>query len=220
MPNKTFPVRLEVEEIALGTVLRKLNDMPGIAKLHLDLGHGGEGAGKQQLESAAALQGTKITDLAMRILAHGQPMHVRQISSQLGGARTRTYSALTQLRKAGLVKNGGASGTHQLTAAAMAQVSGGGRALPAPKIKRGPAGRAAPGTGPALLQSALRGGPKPTAVIIEELAAHGMSAKGVHGVILRGQKAGFVKRTGKGQYALTAKGEKQEQVAAGANGHG
>ena len=37
---KTFPIMIEVEEIALGPVLRRLNDMPGIAKLHLDLGHG------------------------------------------------------------------------------------------------------------------------------------------------------------------------------------
>ncbi len=30
MAQKTFPIRLEVEEIALGAVLRKLNEMPGI----------------------------------------------------------------------------------------------------------------------------------------------------------------------------------------------
>jgi hypothetical protein len=43
---KTFPIMIEVEEIALGPVLRKLNEMPGIAKLHLDLGRGGRGAGR------------------------------------------------------------------------------------------------------------------------------------------------------------------------------
>lgn len=30
MPKTTFNVQLKVEEIALGAVLRKLNDMPGI----------------------------------------------------------------------------------------------------------------------------------------------------------------------------------------------
>ena len=56
---KTFPILLEVEEIALGTVLRKLNEMPGIVKLDLNLGHGGEGAGKKQLVKAAANNGER-----------------------------------------------------------------------------------------------------------------------------------------------------------------
>ena len=52
---KTFPIKLEVEEIALGTVLRKLHDMPGIVDLHLDLGHGGQGAGRKQLEELSLI---------------------------------------------------------------------------------------------------------------------------------------------------------------------
>lgn len=34
---KTFPILIDVEEIAVGRVMRVLNKMPGVAKLHLDL---------------------------------------------------------------------------------------------------------------------------------------------------------------------------------------
>ena len=54
---KTFSVRLEIEEVALGTVLRKLHDMPGVAKLDLDFGEGGKGAGREKLQQAAAALG-------------------------------------------------------------------------------------------------------------------------------------------------------------------
>jgi hypothetical protein len=50
---KTFPINLTVEEIALGTVLRKLHSMPGIVKLDFNLGHGGDGPGREKLEKAA-----------------------------------------------------------------------------------------------------------------------------------------------------------------------
>lgn len=39
---KTFPILIDVEEIAVGRVMRMLNKLPGVAKLHLDL----EGVGK------------------------------------------------------------------------------------------------------------------------------------------------------------------------------
>lgn len=34
---KLFPISIEVEELAVGKVMRLLNTMPGVAKLHLDL---------------------------------------------------------------------------------------------------------------------------------------------------------------------------------------
>lgn len=34
---KTFPILIDVEEIAVGRVMRVLNKMPGVSKLHLDL---------------------------------------------------------------------------------------------------------------------------------------------------------------------------------------
>ena len=63
---KTFPIIIDVEEIALGTVLRKLNDMAGIAKLHLDLGRGGE-SGQQAIATRR-----------FRIASAGQPAKPRR----------------------------------------------------------------------------------------------------------------------------------------------
>lgn len=37
---KTFPILIDVEEIAVGRVMRILNKLPGVAKLHLDMGGG------------------------------------------------------------------------------------------------------------------------------------------------------------------------------------
>lgn len=34
---KTFPILIDVEEIAVGRIMRVLNKMPGVAKLHLDM---------------------------------------------------------------------------------------------------------------------------------------------------------------------------------------
>ena len=74
---KTFPIKIEVEEIALGTVLRRLNEMPGIAKLHLDLGHGGQGAGAKQLEQYAATKrnGGNYEQIVVKLLLHGPTLH-------------------------------------------------------------------------------------------------------------------------------------------------
>jgi hypothetical protein len=36
---KLFPINIEVEELAVGKVMRLLNSTPGVAKLHLDLEH-------------------------------------------------------------------------------------------------------------------------------------------------------------------------------------
>lgn len=50
---KTYPIGLIVEEIALGSVLRKLHKIPGIARIDFIMGHGGNGAGRQRLEKVA-----------------------------------------------------------------------------------------------------------------------------------------------------------------------
>ena len=89
---KTFPIRLAVEEIALGPVLRKLNDMPGIVKLDLDLGHGGQGAGRSQLEDAAKTRNGETTEQrTIKLLMEG-PKHISEISSALGGAKSRALA--------------------------------------------------------------------------------------------------------------------------------
>jgi hypothetical protein len=212
---KTFPIMIEVEEIALGPVLRRLNDMPGIAKLHLDLGHGGQGAGKKQLEHAAEKRGNNgdSQQAAIKVLLSG-PKHIREISEAVGGAKTRAYGVMTQLRKQGLAEAGPGKAMHQLTKKAMAQLGGSVPALPAPQVKHGPKGRAAPGSGPIILRAALDAGPMSPHDLRAKLAEGGMSPKGVSGVLERGRKSGIVKKNGSDLYELTAKGQKIEMGGA------
>ena len=222
---KTFPLRLEVEEIALGTVLRKLNDMPGIVKLDLDLGHGGQGPGRKQLEAAARTvnnnNGSR-EPIVIKLLMEG-PKHIREISGAIGGTKQRAYGLMNQLHKKGLTKTIG-KGMHQLTTKAMAQLRGGlavaqevhatAPALPAPKVKRGPAGRASPGSGPIILRTVLNDGPAHPSDVRKALAEKGMSSKSISGVLDRAKRNGLVKKNGADFYELTAKGQKIEMLGA------
>ncbi|MBR0753526.1 hypothetical protein JQ604_15160 [Bradyrhizobium jicamae] len=213
---KTFPIMIEVEEIALGPVLRRLNEMPGIAKLHLDLGQGGQGAGKKQLERQAAAHRASNGDgqqAAVKLLMSG-PKHINEIAHAVGGKKTRAYGIMTQLRKQGLAEPAQGRAMHQLTKKAREQLGGAMPALPAPdKVSRGPSGRAAPGSGNILLRKALDAGPVSPSDLRAHLAAKGMSAKSVAGVLDRAKKSGLIKKNGVG-YALTAKGQKIELGAA------
>jgi DNA-binding PadR family transcriptional regulator len=217
---KTFPIRLEVEEIALGPVLRKLNEMPGIAKLDLDLGHGGQGAGRKQLEQQAAAvraQNGSREAIALKLLMQ-RPKHIQEISAAIGGKRTRAYGLMNQLQKKGLTKSTG-MGMHELTKKAASQLGGAMAvpALPAP-VKHGPSGRASPGSGPIILRAALDAGPVSSATLREHLTTNGMSPKGISGVLHRAREHGLVKRNGSGLYELTAKGHKIELTTEAAQG--
>jgi hypothetical protein len=209
---KTFPIMLEVEELLLGPVLRKLNDMPGIAKLHLDLGHGGQGAGAKQLADKVAKvrNGGTAEQAVIKLLMEG-PKHVRELSRAIGGAKSRAYGAVHQLKKKGLTEAGTEKGTHQLTAKARAQL-GGALALPAPEgaqVEHGPAGRAKPGSGNIVLRAALDGGPLAPFDLRKRMAAQGMSPKSISGVLERARRDALIKKNGTG-YELTAKGQKIE----------
>jgi Mn-dependent DtxR family transcriptional regulator len=217
---KTFPIHLEVEEIALGTVLRKLNDMPGIAKIDLNLGHGGQGAGKEKLvQGAAQMRGDNAEQAIVKLLVSQGEMHIQEIASTLGWAKQRAYGAMHQLRKKGITEAGSVKGTHRLTRKAAAHIHAakapaGTPALPAPaQVKHGPGGRAAPGSGNIVLKSILSEGPKTPAEVKVRAAELGVSPKSISGVIDRAKKGGFIKKNGAG-YELTAKGLKIETGAA------
>lgn len=211
---KTFPINLEVEEIALGTVLRQLNDMPGIVKIDLNLGHGGHGPGRKQLEqhaSTASVQNGSREPIALKMLMEG-PKHIREISKALGGAKSRAYGLTNSLSKKGLVERGEGSGMWRLTKKAMHQLGAASAVpqLPAPQVKHGPAGRAVPGSGPIILRAALDAGPKGSSDLRRQLAEQGMSTKSISGVLDRGKKQGLIKKNGADLYELTAKGLKIE----------
>ena len=192
---KTFSVKLEIEEIALGTVLRKLHDMPGIARLDLDFGEGGKGAGKEKLQQAAAALNVPPAEAILKVLANG-PMRSRDLTKTLGMSSHRVYYAISKLGQA-IQRNG--KGEFELAPLA----------LPKPDLKRGPNGRASPGVGPAALRIALAAAdhPVPVSELKSLLSGHGLSPKSVAGVILRAKRDRLIKG-GKDGYVLTAKAEK------------
>jgi hypothetical protein len=202
---KTFPILIEVEEIALGSVLRKLHDMPGIAKLNLQLDHGGQGAGRRQLDEAAATKRLKnggSQKAVLDFLTNG-PKHIDEISAIVGGKKSRAYGVMNQLRKQGLTVSGG-HGMHALSHKLVP-------ALPAPARKKGK--RASPGAGNIALRAALGRGPLSPADLKAKLSSNGMSEKSVAGVLHRAREGGLIKRNGNG-YELTARGHKIELGAA------
>jgi len=186
---KTFPIRLEVEEFALGAVLRRLHEMQGIAKLDLDLGTGGSkpatkgnGHGAQEQVVAALMDG---------------PKHRDELSQIVGGSRTRIYGALHLLKGKRRIKALG-RGTYGLTAKPLA--------LPAPVMaKRGPKGRVIKNESQRALALSLTGGPLRPFQIAEFLANHGVSGKSLSGVLARGKRDGLIRKQGFA-YVLTAKG--------------
>jgi len=215
---KIYFIGLKVEEIALGATLSKLHDMPGIVDIDLNLGHGGQGTGRKQLEEASAKgRGESAEQSIIRLLTKG-PMHISELSSALGGKKSRAYGAVHQLKKKGLTEIGPQKGTHQLTHKARTQL-GIVQALPAPapSVKHGPAGRASPGSGNIVLRSILGEGAKSPAELRALAAGQGISAKSITGVIDRAKKAGLIKKNGNNVYELTAKGLK---IETGVTSHG
>jgi hypothetical protein len=197
---RTFPIRIEVEEIALGPVLRRLHEMEGVAKLNLDLGPGGH------KPAVPNTQGNGAQEKAIALLMTG-PKHRNEISPVIGGAKSRLYNTINQLKKKKMIKaiDGG---YYALADAAAHQLNGQPRALPAPQvpISKGPAGRA----GPMVLRAALDAGPVAPSDLRKHMAANGMSPKAVYGVLDRGKKAGLIKKNGSALCELTAKGRAME----------
>lgn len=218
---KTFDIRLEIEEIALGAVLRKLNEMPGIVRLHLDLERGGEGAGRKQLEDAAKTMHSGRETLSVRLvqsLVDG-PKNVQQLHEAIGGIRQSIYGALNYLRKQGLTEPGEGYGVHRLTQKAQAQM-GLVKSLPSPadpaaaEIKPTPTGRNSRGSGNAILKEILSGGPKTRSDIRALANEKGFSERSIGGVLDRAKRDGLVKKLNgfNGGYELTAKGQKIEMM--------
>ena len=192
---KTFPVKLEVEEIALGTVLRKLHEMPGVVKLDLDFGEGGKGAGREKLQQAAATLNILPEEAILKALENG-PMRSRDLINATGMKSHRIYYAIEKL---GLKRND--KGEYQTPPLALP--------APTPAISHGPTGRASPGSGNVVLLGLLKSehGPVPPSRLREFLGNNGMSPKSISGVLARARRNGLIKKTGDG-YVLTAKAEK------------
>ncbi len=145
MAATLFPIMLEVEETAVGAVLRLVKDYPGIAKVHLDLDNVGKKPGKRIGENgtvrashnpdAPPAKSVIITELSS---GPKNLQHLRTTYAELGGRAGSVSSALYDLQKKGVTESAGV-GLHRLTPEAMeemkAQQPVATVALPAPDKK-------------------------------------------------------------------------------------
>ena len=216
---KNFPILIEVEEIALGPVLRRLHEMTGIAKIDLQLGDGGHKPASKQLNGhgGSKANGNAFAQQVVGALING-PQSLQDIAAVVGGSTSRAHSVLTNMRVKGIVQRVG-RGTYKLTAKATKAMQGdhapiaaaapvGVPALPAPAIRKTKSGRAPQGSGPLAVRAALNAGPVTPATLREQLASKGMSPKGVSGVVDRAKRDGLIRKTAANLYELTAKGMK------------
>jgi hypothetical protein len=191
--------------------------MQGIAKIDLDLGHGGK---KPLPHGNAHSNGNGLLAKTVAMLMSGAKT-IDEISAAIGGARSRVYGVLHQLKGKKLIKQV-SKGVYQLTDKAMAGLApqamvtpaaSATPALPAP-VKKGPKGRASPGSGNIALRAALDAGPVAPSTLRSHLAGNGMSPKSISGVLDRAKRDGLLKKNGADLYELTAKGHKIELPAA------
>jgi hypothetical protein len=197
---KLFPIRLQVEEIAVGAVLRLLHETAGVAKVDLDLG-----------ESPRKPVVGNVTEIVMALLMKG-PVSRADLFAAVGDKR-RVYNAISALKKRHLLK---VSGKMVALADKVAREMGAQQplALPAPKKPKGK--RASPGVARQALLVILTQTPGLRPVQIRDsLARNGMSAKSVSGIMERAKADAVIKKVGDG-YELTAKGQKL--VTESANG--
>jgi hypothetical protein len=109
-----FTVRLQVEEVALGPVMRQLNNMPGVAKFNLDLedmkytAPNGKAShqprGKRMRRGAYELRGT---DYLVQLLSKAdKPLRTGELQELFSknGRGKSIASAIHALRKDGLVE--------------------------------------------------------------------------------------------------------------------
>jgi hypothetical protein len=189
---KTFPIKLEVEEIALGAVLHKLNEMQGIAKIDLNLGRGGT----KPLPAQHSNGGGDLQQGVLAALERG-PQDIRQLVATSGIDKKQVYGAVHNLKNKGMIKSVH-KGVYELVAFVAA------KALPAPR--KTPSGRAPSGVGRTALLALLKETPGiKTGQIAAALLHHGVSKNSVSGVMDRARRDGVIKKTGDG-YVLTAKG--------------
>jgi len=214
----TIPVLCYIEDLPFGKILRQLHDTQGIVTVDVLLGQGGRQSPLTPEDIQTARGNGSTEKQVIEVLARG-PTTATKLARELGYAASRYYAALATLRKKGVAEKG--TDGWRLTAQAMAYAKGNGHdaapiALPAPSnAAKGRKGRATHGASTPTLLATLSDGPKTPAQISQAIAAAGMSAKSISGVLARARTAGIIKHDPKSHlYELTARGVKQAGEAA------
>lgn len=221
-----FPILIDVEESAVGRVLRLLNKTPGIANFHLNfdnIGKPGRANGKLPPGPANSPDPNRIPQRRIVIaeLMSGPKNleHLKTKVAEHGHRPDSVNSTLNTLRKAGITESGG-TGLHKLTESAMEEIKRQQAvAQPAPS----PAGALAPP--PSKRKPKSRGGPSATAIILRamvaaegrgtrkdlktEITAQGFQGVGIDAALHALRKGKLIKASEPGVYDLTAKGRDQ-----------
>lgn len=123
-----FPIILEVEETAVGAVLRLLKDYPGVAKLHLDLDNVGKkpvrrNGGGRLPRTPKSPDAPRVNDVIIGELLSGQKnlAHLKEKVVATGGSVRSVDAALHVLRTKGIAESAGI-GIHRLTERAMQEL--------------------------------------------------------------------------------------------------
>lgn len=208
MAAKLMTITIKVEPPALGPVLLKLKEMPGIAEFHFDVSDS-----KADGTPALTKPIVRLEEVATALLIKG-PASIADIMRGLiaaghKGTKGQAFGVMHVLRKKGIAK-GTEKGVIELTAKARKSIMGHEdsalRLLPKPNGK-GPTGkRASPGVAQKAVLQALADGPVARAELLSKLEAGGVSAKSIEGVATRARVAGLLTRKD-GVFSLTAKGK-------------
>lgn len=217
-----FPIMLEVEESAVGSILRKLKDMPGIAGLHLDLDNvAKKGVAKmrpsnpKEAKKSQAERGPRAKDILITELISG-PKTRDQLRQALVNHKFNPSSMDPLVRdlKAKQIVENTSAGIYQLTAAALAQLDKSKPSqLPAPahdgvEVKRQP-----PGAGIAFVINAIRAkaidGIVTRQVLVDLGTANGMTERAVDGTLTRMKQAKLISAPEPAHYKLTARAVKK-----------
>lgn len=201
---KPFYFLVGIEEIAVGTWMRRNAEMPGVLTIEPQL--------DRKPPSAPALPGANgnghgnIQQAVLALLVEG-PKTARELAPMIGGTPNRVHGSLHGLMKKGLAKSINKVWHAAAETGALARPA----ALPAPK---GPMGRASSGASRQVMLDALATAPMRSKDIAAQLVAAGVSARSLSGVLDRGKRDGIIKKNSDGLYELTAKGRKSGEAHA------
>jgi transposase len=112
---KLFSISIEVEEVAVGHVMRQLHNMKGVAKLNLEMGGAKSkpnGSGKPHAAGGKPrkLFGEPGKDLVLKLLQKGKPLRTSEISKIFEAEGRSPHSAnslMHVLKNEGMVENKG-----------------------------------------------------------------------------------------------------------------
>jgi hypothetical protein len=210
---KLKSINVTVENVALGDVLDKLDGMPGV--IHIDLNLKSEKAlvtpkepkeAVRQANFGKSKQGVGVQEAVLKYLATNGPTHVAVLSKHIGEtSNKRIYSCTYNLKQKGEVQLG-EPGTYKITAL-------GRKRLPNAVSKTTKPAR---GEGRNILLKALSDGTKKVAELAVALEAGGLSKNSISGRVHAAREDGIVKSDGNGTYELTAKGIKEAAALQGA----